>query len=543
MNSQDPFTAQWSIEDLLRSDAFPHEVSALQLRETHISWVILTGSFAYKIKKPVKLDFIDASTLEQRRHYCEEEVRLNRRTAPDLYIDVVAITLQHGRALIGGHGIAVEYAVRMRQFSPMDELPALLAKQAVAAEEMAALGELIAAFHRDAPHAPTMRAPEKTEQIHRAVFDNLQQLLDMAAPADPEERMNHLAAWTRDTAHELAATFQQREREGFIREGHGDLHAANIVRHEQRLVPFDCIEFDTRMRWIDVIDDISFLVMDLMSYGRDDLATTLLSRYLEVTGDYDGMQLLPFYATHRALVRAKVDALTARSVPARAAECRDRKEQRLVAAMTWTTPQRHPFLILMHGASGSGKSWLSDRLVPELPALRIRSDLERKRLAHLGPAQSAAAGVREGIYSPRFSERTYERLAHCAERCLLTGFSVIVDASFLDGAHRETFQALAARLGVPRLIVSCESDPIAASAHLLERSARGTDASDATLAVLDAQLREFKPFPPSERADVIEVDARAPHAVQHVRQEIRSRLAEGITSAHPLNRRLPWPRQ
>lgn len=520
-HSENACALTWSIEDLLRPDAFSHEVSELQLRETHISWVILTGAFAYKIKKSVKLDFIDASTLERRRHYCEEEVRLNRRLAPDLYLGVVAITLEKGRAVVGADGPAVDYAVRMRQFPASEEFPTLLARNDVDSAQMTTLGELLAKFHMNAAVAPTMRAPEKTEQIFASMFSNLTQLQGLCS-TEQHTSLTRLLAWTRDTARELEPTFLLREREGFVREGHGDLHAANIVRHGGHLVPFDCIEFDPSLRWIDTIDDLAFLVMDLMGHEREDLATALLSRYLEVTGDYEGMRLLPFYAAYRALVRAKVDALTMQSVPARAAEFRERLNRRLLAAASWTT-RRQPALILMHGASGSGKTWLSSRLVPEMPAIRIRSDLERKRLAHLSPAQSAAAGVREGIYSPRFSHRTYDRLENCAEICLRAGFSVIVDASFLEAKDREMFHALARTLGAPCTIVSCQTDPITLSKHILDRSATGADTSDATLAVLDTQLREFKSFAPSERPRVIAVDTQMPNVVEHVLREIHTR--------------------
>jgi len=522
-----PETPHWSIQDLLRADAFPHAVHELQLRETHISWVVLTGSFAYKIKKAVKLDFIDASTLERRRHHCAEEIRLNRRLAPDLYLGVVAITLDDGRAVVGGAGPVVDYAVRMRQFAASEELPALLARNDVDAEQMAALGQLLAEFHLKAMVAPAIRAPEKTEQIQRTVLGNLHQLLENIGRADPSSSLDRLLAWTRDTARELEATFQLREREGHVREGHGDLHAANIVRHAGRLVPFDCIEFDPRLRWIDTIDDIAFLVMDLMSAARSDLATALLSRYLEVTGDYAGLRVLPFYATHRALVRANVDALTAVAVSARATELRARLQQRLSAATSWTiswTWRTRPKLILMHGASGSGKSWLSSRLIPEVPALRIRSDLERKRLAHLAPTQSSAAGVREGIYSPGFSHRTYGRLAECAEHCLRVGCNVIVDASFLQAADREMFNALAIRLGIDCVIVSCQSDPITLSRRVIDRATQGKDPSDSTLAVLDAQLRELVPFAPHEKPRVITIDTQAPHAAQRVLKDIRAHL-------------------
>jgi aminoglycoside phosphotransferase family enzyme/predicted kinase len=525
---QPPKQPIWAIEDLLRPEAFPHEVSELRLRTTHISWVILTGAVAYKIKKPVTFEFIDASTLEQRRHFCEEELRLNRRLAPDLYVDVVPIALERGRASVGTEGDVVEYAVRMRQFHPSDELPTLLDNKDVDTEQMAALGELLAHFHENAAAADPTQAPEKTAQMYETVFGTLAQLLE-SVPPERGSSVNHLVSWLREGARELEPTFRARECDGFVREGHGDLHAANIVRHGGRLVPFDCIEFDPRLRWIDTMDDLAFLIMDLTSQGRADLATALLNRYLEITGDYHGLVVLPFYATYRALVRARVDALTAHEVPARAEDFRARMDRRLLAAASWTRP-RLPILILMHGVSGSGKSWLSDRLIPAIPAIRLRSDLERKRLARLSPTQRAADDLHQGIYSPQSTHRTYSRLADCAESGLRAGFSVIVDASFLKAPPREMFHDLARRLDVSRLIVSCTAQPSTLSRRIKDRAESGADPSDATLAVLEAQLRELEPFTPAEHASVVTADTQAPHVVEHVLDEIRAR--RGLASAH-----------
>jgi aminoglycoside phosphotransferase family enzyme/predicted kinase len=509
----DPTPAALNIHELMRPEAFPHRVESLALRETHISWVLLTGPFAYKVRKPLRFDFIDNSTLQQRRHHCEEEVRLNRRLAPELYVDVVPISHVDGRAVVGGQGPPSEYAVRMRQFDSSSELPALLERRAVDDGDLAALGELLADFHLKAVVLPRDDVGAHTQRMLDAVLGNLGQLLAHTGPEQVTQKLSRLVDWTRASARNLESSFHERERSGFIRECHGDLHAANIVRLQQRLVPFDCIEFDPALRRIDVISDIAFLVMDLASHDRPDLAFALLSRYLEVTGDYDGMRLLPFYAVYRALVRAKVDAISAEQVPSRAAEFRERLQCRLEAATTWMSRPR-PRLILMHGPSGSGKSWLSQRLVPALRAIRIRSDLERKRLAGIAPEQAAAAPVRKGIYSPEFSDRTYARLADCAEVCLLAGISVIVDAAFLDQEDRELFHTLAQRLRVPVAIVACQADPQTLAIRLEERAKARKDASDANLSVLDTQLREITAFTSGERQCVVAIDTDAPHPIE-----------------------------
>lgn len=512
------------IQELLRADAFEHPVSRIKLHETHLSWIVLTGPFAYKIKKPVQFDFIDASTLARRRELCTEELRLNRRLAPQLYIDVVPITRRNGHAIVGGDGAALEYAVRMHQFAAAEELPALLINNAVSLEEITTLAELLARFHLDADIAPVRSTPESTQRLYSTVIGNLAQLLAHLDTPEPTPRLRALIDWTHENAEALEPVFAMREQLGFVRECHGDLHTANIVRWHGRLVPFDCIEFDPDLRWTDVIADLSFLVMDLISQDRPDMAFALLSRYLEIAGDYHGVRLLPFCAVYRALVRAKVDALAAEQVPSRASEFRERLQRRVRAAMDWMKPSS-PVLVLMHGASGSGKSWLSARLVPELHAVRVRSDLERKRLAGIAASQPAAAPVRQGIYSPEFSHRTYGRLLECAEYCLSAGLNVIVDAAFLDTTDRELFRQLAKRSSVPCFIVSCQADPVTLAARVLERSARRRDASDADLSVLDAQLREIAPFETAEQGCVIAVDTEKTDAVKRVSDTIKQRIA------------------
>ena len=517
--------APLQIEELLRAQAYPHPVNGLALRETHISWVILTGPVAYKVKKPVHFAFIDATTLARRHHYCSEELRLNRRLAPELYEQVVAITRTDGQASIGGTGPVVEYAVRMKQFSEAAELPSLLARHDVSPGEFVALGELLARFHQSAAVAAWAGKHDKTEQMYEAVLGNLGQLVASVAEPALTPTLNRLVDWSLDQARALEPLFQQREQSGFIREGHGDLHCANIVRSRGRLTPFDCIEFDPRLRWIDVINDIAFLVMDLVSHDRTDLAFAMLSRYLETTGDYESIRLLPFYAVYRALVRAKVDVLTAQQVLARAGEFRLRLHERIRAAVHWTE-HRQPALVLMHGLSGSGKSWLSEQMVSAVPAIRLRSDIERKRLAGLEATTRTAAQLRQGLYSPELSHRTYSRLADCAETCLRAGLSVIVDAAFLEAADRELFTTLATRMRVPWLIVSCHADSETLARRIRERSQHAADASDADLAILATQLKSAQPLSETERAQAVTADTGATNTTAHVAAAVRASLAE-----------------
>ncbi len=350
------------------------------------------------------------------------------------------------------------------------------------------------------------------------VFGNLAQLQEDLEHAGTLTHLGRLIDWTSHTAEAMEGTFQQRERSGFIRECHGDLHSANIVRIAGRLIPFDCIEFDPGLRWIDVINDVAFLYMDLVSHERSDLASAMLSRYLETTGDYEGVRVLPFYAVYRALVRAKVDAYAALQMPARAAEFQERLQQRLrTAARLTDLPQ--PSLVIMHGVSGSGKSWMSERMVSALPALRIRSDLERKRMTGM-TGLTAHADVGQGIYTSTISQRVYAHLADSAEICLRAGCSVIVDATFLDAADRELFQGIAARLRVGYLIVACQADAAVLTKRIEERTRLGHDPSDATPSVLAEQLGSIKPFTSREQPHVISVDTRDGNAVQSVKARL-----------------------
>ncbi len=512
-------------QELLRAAAFPHPVGDLSVRETHISWVILTGPFAYKIKKPVRFEFLDCSTLAQRHHFCKEELRLNSRLAPELYLDIVPVTRDDRGLKIGGDGTVVEYAVRMKQFAGTAELPQLLQAQQITREEVLELAELLARFHLHAPVARPATEPARTQQTLDAVLGNISQLLAQSESLQAAPSLRTLSGWCHEQAVALEPVLAARERDGFVRECHGDLHAGNIVRYGTRLLPFDGIEFDASLRWIDVMNDLAFLIMDLASRGRRDLALTVLSRYLEVTGDYHGVRLLPFYCVYRALVRAKIDGLLSSQQPRRAREFQARLAHRVQAALEWT--QAPPCtLILMHGPSGSGKSRLSAQLAATVPAIRIRSDVERKRLGGIDPDEPAPAAPQQGIYSSSFNHRTYARLADCAERCLRAGFNVIIDAAFLDETDRAAFCSLARQLHAGFLIVACQADAITLADRILQRGREHTDPSDASLAVLDHQLRSLQPFAASEQPHVICVDTAQDADIKNLIAAVASRCGE-----------------
>ena len=489
---------------LLYPRAYPHPVRAVDLIETHISWVLLTGKFAYKIKRPVHHSFIDLRRAAQRRRLCHEEVRLNRRFAPELYLGVRAIRWRQGEARIGGPGRIIEHAVSMRQFPRTHELDALLAARHIGPAELETFGAELAGVHERLPVAHARQKLGRPALQAAGIRHNAAECVRAAAAlgdtADLRALTASLEAWTAAALPLLERRFAA----GRVRECHGDLHAANIVRCGARLLPFDCLEFDPALRWIDVADEGSFLLADLDARDRQLHAQAFLGGYLSASGDYQACLLAPVFRAHRALVRAKIMALTAlASGAARLAKrtARQWHEKYLACARRALAPQR-PGLVLMCGLSGSGKTWLARRLAPALGAVHLRSDIERKRLAGLAPLARSASAVARGLYAREVTGAVYARLAECATDALAGGYTTIVDATFAAAADRARFRAVAAQLGLDLRIVYCHAPRRVLESRIRQRGHRADDPSEADLEVLHWQERHFTP-PAAHEADAI----------------------------------------
>jgi uncharacterized protein len=515
MNARNPQLADATFEAealiaLLRSPScYAHPAAPVEVMETHISWVILAGDYAYKIKKPVNFGFLDFSTLAARRHYCEEEVRLNRRYAPDLYLGVTAISGDPGAPQMGGTGPALEYAVKMRRFDQSALLSAMLARSQLNATTVVALARTIAGAHAFAADASQMPGDGTATNLFAPMTDNFRQMLSLVDSAETVRRLERLREWTQAEHQRLARLHAQRLSGGRIRECHGDLHLGNIVLLEGQPVPFDCIEFNPALRWIDTMSEVAFTMMDLAAHGRDDLAYTFINAYLEADGDYAGIPLLPVYLVYRALVRAKVSLL-------RASESRDSTTQRDNAiadferhtALADAFSQHHRgAVIITHGLSGSGKTTLTQPLMAKLGAIRMRSDIERKRMHGLSALAPATSAVNTGIYTREASARTYAQLCSLARGIAAAGFPALVDATFLKRRQRAMFRQLARQLRVPFVIISIAGEPELLRAHIAERTAKGGDSSDATPAVLDRQIAAQEPLNADELREAVVVDA------------------------------------
>jgi len=487
---------------------YPHPVRRVDVLETHISWVILTGSYAYKIKKPVNLGFLDFTSLAARRHYCEEELRLNRRLAPQLYLEMVTITGTPGQPSIGGAGPVLEYAVKMREFPQSALLDAALSCGDVGSPVIEALARKIAAFHAALPPALAI-AGDATEEALAPALDNFRQILPLLdAPAEIAA-LTALRDWTHREYRSYAGHFAQRHASGCVRECHGDLHLGNIALIDSAPTPFDCIEFNPALRWMDVMSEVAFLLMDLEAHGRRDLAYVFLNTYLEATGDYGGAAVLPFYLVYRAVVRAKTSLIRATQSGTAPGQCQLALAayQRYITLAASYTRTRRGAVVITHGPSGSGKTTLTQPAIGALGAVRIRSDIERKRLHGLAAQAHTSSAIGGGIYAADASARTYVQLALHARNVAGAGFPVIIDATFLKREQRAAFRTLARELDVPFVIVHITTPHEVSRARVAARAAHGRDASEATLGVLETQIATYEPLNADELHDAIEFGA------------------------------------
>ena len=523
MNAAGPGDAL--IEALRDPAAYPHAVvEPVRVVETHISWVLLTGPYAYKIKKPLKLSFLDYSTPERRRQLCEEELRLNRRLAPDLYLDVVPIVRDDERVRMGADcGAPVEHAVRMRQFDTRDELDALIERDAAERTELARLGERLGHIHATAIPADRASDHGSAPRVQRITLDNFIEIESLGLPEPVPANVGRLRDWAAAEFARIEPMLQDRHRHGWIRECHGDLHCANVVRWRGALTPFDGIEFDPALRFIDVVNDLAFLTMDLAARGRADLRHAVLNAWTESLGDYASLPLLPYYEAYRALVRAKVAGLRTRqhapgSQSSRAALADVQRYLDWALAGTRRAP---PMLLITCGLSGSGKTWLARRLAPGLGALHVRSDIERKRLAGLAPLADSRSPPDAGLYTREFNTRTYARLAECAQACLQGGESVIVDAAFLRRAERSDLLAVGGQAGAKTAILHCAAPLDTLRARIASRRDAGGDASEADVSLLDRQPAYWETLADAERAVAIDVDTTSQQSIDECVDRLR----------------------
>lgn len=493
------------IQQMLQPDFYPHGVQTpIQLLQTHISYVLLTGDYAYKVKKPVNFGFLDFSCPKRRQHYCQEELRLNARWAPDLYLEVLPIS-EHpaGRYRLGasnGHPV-VEHALKMRQFPQESLFSHLFEAGQLTATDLEALGRQTAAFHQQADHSDEIRQFGSLTMIRRTLDGNYQASLPYIGRAQTQPQYEETRQFTDSFLVDHSRWFERRQREGKIRECHGDLHLGNVCRYQNQIRAFDCIEFNDEFRCIDVLYDAAFMVMDLEFRGRTDLAYAFLNTYLEYTCDYWGAVLLPFYCSVRAYVRAKVNSLILDDpglTPSQLASAQEVAAAYYRQAWAYGRP-RQGRLLVMSGHSGSGKSTVARHLAQTLGAIHIRSDAVRKHLAGIPLHQRGD----DSLYTSEMTDLTYTQLQELGLFLASQGLTVILDARYDRQVQRQGILIQAAGRNLPVHILHCHA-PLEVLAQRLDK--RQGDIADATSDLLAHQLRALEPFTEQEQPLVIGVD-------------------------------------
>ncbi|HVG93782.1 MAG TPA: AAA family ATPase [Planctomycetota bacterium] len=503
-------------------DAFPDAGPLVDVVQTHASMVFLTGERAYKVKKSVALwGLLDYSTLSKRRFFCEEEIRLNRRAAPDVYLGVEPVVRRGGRLRVGGEGEVVDWAVVMRRLPPGATLKERILAGLVNANEVAEIAQAVARLHAEGVRSPEVSHHGRPVAFARVVRQNFLASRHDVPDLFPASAHEVLASRVARLLRVRRATLERRHRVGLIVEAHGDLRAEHAVRLDTAVGPvwrvIDALEFSPSLRCLDPLSDAAFLAMDLASLGRRDLERAYLDAYLLEAPDADAADLLPLYLAYRAHVRAKVDAHRAGEDEVPAAErARARAGARRHFALAWTyaVRDRPPPLIVLVGPSGTGKSVVARAIAPPLDAEVHSSDPIRKRLAGIRTTDRLEGDALAALYAPDMSRRTYEAMLEGGEATLRAGRAAILDATFLRRSSREAALDLARRLGSPAVLVSVAVPEAVARARIEARTRAGTDASDATFEVYRSQVAEAEGFSDLERPHVLEHDGTAdPHDV------------------------------
>lgn len=492
------------LADLSRPEAYPHVVSEIRVVQTHISAVFLAGDFAYKVKKPVDFGFLDYSTFERREEFCREELRLNRRLSPDVYLGLARIVSGlDGKLRIDiapGNEPPVEWAVRMRRLLESDMLPALLARGGVNEEAIRRIARRIASFHAEAAVDDESRRFGAPEQVEETVTGNLRHAEEAAGPLLTPDVHERLRTYIARFVAEKRELLGKRAATGKVRRCHGDLRLQNICLDPDLgdgIQIFDCIEFNARYQCVDVIADLAYLAMDLDLAGRADLRWALVDEYQAQASDPDLATLLPFYQCYRACVRGKIGILAAAEFEIPEAKRHEEAEiadAAFALALSYATKRESPTLIAMHGFSGSGKSTVARRLARTEPAVLLATDVIRKELTEpmrkLSP-EAYEEEKRHIVYSSMFT-----RARHWLNR----GENVVLDATFLFRNHRDRARGIADGVADFRLI-DCRCPDGELRQRLRERTAKGGSVSDATEAVYDLQLREADPLTDDETAE------------------------------------------
>lgn len=488
------------IHSLQNAALFRHPVRNIKVIETHISWVVLTGDYAYKIKKPINLGFVDFSTLEKRQFFCQAEFRLNKVWAPNLYLAVLPISGTADHPEINGQGPPIEYVILMHQFDQNCLLSQLIEQDFLTPTLIQDIAHQVADFHHLTK--PTAQESPYGDPLHiwRPILDNFSSCRSLITDPEWLTKLRNIEHWSTQAFNTLQSIFEERKKMGFIKPCHGDLHLGNMFYQDNRITIFDCIEFNEDFRNIDVINDIAFLTMDLKIKKHIPDTFRFLNNYLQVTGDFLSLRLLRFYEVYRAMVRVKVALLLEQQT----FENHDLYKPYLELALAIATPASVN-LVITHGVPGSGKSTVVEKIAPLVGAIHIRTDIERKRLFKTDTRYNAA-----DLYTEKNIDATYQHIATITEMLLHAGFSVIVDGTFLKSKHRALFQKIAKTLHISFGILNCVVDPSALPARLINRKLSKQNVSDADISIVKQLINTADPLTPEELTITITLSTEKP---------------------------------
>jgi uncharacterized protein len=486
------------IQQMLQPSFYPHPVTTpIKFVQTHASCVFLTGEFVYKLKKPVNFGFLDYSTVAQRQHFCQEEMRLNQRGAPNLYLAVLPISSDGQQFVLNGSGEIVEYALQMVQFPQATLLSNMLAAGVVTATHMIELAKVLAVYHAESQTSDYISSFGEIPQLRRSIDENYQQTTKYIGAVQTPQHYAETKAFTDRFFADHPEVFADRVQGHFIRECHGDLHLRNICYWPDRIQLFDCIEFNESFRYVDTMYDVAFATMDLAARGRTDLGNVFLNTYLEQTGDWEGLQVLPLYLSRQAYVRAKVTSFLLDDPEIGSSE---RATAHTTAhdyyQLAWQYTQMPTGrLILMAGLSGSGKSTVARQIATKLNAIHLRSDAIRKHLGGIALTDQGAAN----LYSPAMTAQTYARLQSLGIKLAQQGYTVILDAKF----DRQSCRSPLLQSGLAVQIVHCQAPASVLATRLNQRTG---DIADATADLLASQQASWEDFTTTEAQQVMVID-------------------------------------
>ncbi|MBM3120051.1 MAG: hypothetical protein FJ006_11010 [Chloroflexi bacterium] len=484
------------VEALLKPETYPHNPQKVELMQTQMSFLFLTGDYVYKVKKPVNLGYLDYTTLEKRRFFCHQEIELNRRLCPEIYLEVVPITKSGKQIRLGGKGEVIEYAVKMRQLPQERMMDKLLPQELVTEDMVTRVAEKLAAFHAKARTSSEISAYGKPDAIMVNTAENFTQTEKYIGISIPAHKYHHIKAYTDNFLKSNESLFQKRIESGRIRDCHGDLHAAHVCLNNGIYI-YDCIEFNDRFRYGDVASEVAFLAMDLDRFQRADLSRAFVNAYVRLSQDKELLQLLNFYKCYRAYVRGKVASfmLDDPYIPD--------KEAALAAAqgyfdLAYRYTKEKTLLLIMSGLVGTGKTTVAQALSRSLGLTIISADVTRKRLAGISPTERRFEQFGGGIYSKDFSRKTYDEMFAQARELLSQGESVILDASFKKRQDRLQAGSLAEETKADFAVVECILDEESVKSRLKQRLKEGS-VSNGRWEIFEQQKQDFDEiteFPP-----------------------------------------------